>query len=309
MKIFPEPHNPCGLPPPEPGYRYLGEQEARKRGDQFRTTSGWRETSGPNLPAEQFTYRRALCVDDHLAPPPAEWSVPGFEVVLSSQLDPRVWEKPLFVWSPAPANRWITATSTLMSDWYYRRPICPPHANTSVPTPSMPTPKSIIINTHSSKPLVEAVLAVAKCAGWNWSGSSSVADAYYAIHPKGKELADVQRADILYWQKNKPEAIYLDAKTDMGKLIDLLDEMKKPVAPTPPKVNGYDGAYVKGTDVIKFGCAEISRPMLSRTRELMDIQFDGNRTVASVKLSSGVILDREQVRQILDYVDAVNQCA
>ncbi len=304
MKTFAEPYNPEGFSL-APGYRWLGRDESANWDiDEILTGSQWIVAKGQAFKSHRridWSYRRALCVDNPLAPPPFEWSIPGYEVLEGSTFEGPYWDHSLSIWSPAPANRWITVTSTIMSDWYYRRPIG------AQPQPSMSMHKSLIINTHLSLALFDAVTAVAKRAGWHWLGSPGLSDPYIAIHPKGKEAVDMQMADILYWRKHKPDAIHLDAKTEMGKLIDLLDEMKKPPMPTPPKVNGYEGAYTKGGSTIKFGCAEIDVTMMREIDLLWSRQRAGNRSAITLGLSSGVVLSRADVKAILEYVDAVNK--
>jgi hypothetical protein len=326
MKTFSTPHNPEALPPPAPGYRYLGKDERTLLSDEF-----WCAQSKKwcildevlNRASYDWTIRRAINVDDRFAPPPAEWSHEGWIVLTEEDMKPgtkrgddQVWDYTFKQWNP-PYNDGL-----FCPDSYYRRRISSQSMNTSSSKPVLKPGQSIVVDTHDNPALAKAVEQIALSAGWKWCHKSHILR-FMAIHGPGhrweRELS--HDGDTKWYDKNEKDSIRLDARTDMGILIDLLE---KP-AIVPPKVRGsdckeHDASYTKGADVVVFGCAQIAISLLESAAGLMGYVVDkgrvmenaglirsGNRSVSAIILSSGVTLSREQVKDILDYVDKVNK--
>jgi len=67
-----------------------------------------------------------------------------------------------------------------------------------------------------------------------------------------------------------------------------------------PIINGYKGKLIEpDRDLIEFGCAQISIQLLKR----LTLSHNGNRTIKSIKLDSGVEITMEQIKQIIKYIE------
>ena len=341
MKNWPNPHNPEGLPPAAPGYRYLGKDEPYDlERDETGLTLGsenWcllkhMPASGISHFRHRWTIRRALNVDDHFAPPPEEWTRPGWEVMPSS--DGYRLAKGEEVWS-CGSSRWVDTNEGLTHDkLYIRRPIQPSMATSPILTGAanlstgrtimstkveLKPGQTIVVNVHASKVLSQAVQEAAFEAGygwWNdgkltftpeWQHIKSYPDGAHISIPVGRKTLYERRlmfSPESYYCDEHADALFLDARTDLGLLIDLL---AKPPAPVPPTINGYTAEYAKDGNAIKFGCANISLDLLNRAREVIERSYLGNRGVQSVTLDSGVVLKIGDIKAALDYVKAVNE--
>jgi hypothetical protein len=96
----------------------------------------------------------------------------------------------------------------------------------------------------------------------------------------------------------------LDAATQMGEIVALFEE---PVIKVP-EIHGCKATYLKNEDIITFECANIDIKLLRAYYGIMIMGYtpSGNRVVKSIELSSGKTLNQEQLKEILEYVDAVN---
>lgn len=340
MKTFPEPYRTDSgykkQAPDEPGYRFLGKDEVLREGDEcWQSIGEWcftdcvGEKVGYGM--SNSTYRRPICEDDKNAPPPEEWVKEGWEVITSGNitLDSEYWYNRQ--WKP---NLGRTTCCADQTDLYYRRPISP-SMNTESSAPSAPKRtlkpgQTIVVNVHKSQALSRAVQEVAFAAGWDWQNVNRADHIEKPIKEYGHEGAVIYLKpdkDMAYsgfaWALNeRKNDLFLDARTDMGLLIDLLE---KP-AIVAPKINGYEAKYIKGEgdapSIVRFGCADLSMRMLNVAANLMRFtqvsgvgpwrecnpeSMTGNRTVRAIELDSGVKLTRDEVKAILDYVEAVNK--
>lgn len=309
MKSFSEPHNPENLPPPAPGYRYLGKDEVRRDDDE--TMNGgreyWLRYGGCYVDREAYwTIRRAICVDDKNAPPPEEWNKPGFEVVKG----PTLCAMGLQVWG---YDGWSSYCDGANPEFYYRRPIPNPLMNTSTPSSApakvaLKPGQAIVVRVHNNKSLIKAIFSVVSEALDGFLKRSGIE---YILIRNGEILGSSDTDDYYRNRTVWPDAIFLDARTDMGTLIDLLSTP----AIVAPAIRGSDGRdyeakYIKNADIVTFGCANIGLHLFKAANTLMDDNGSsniGNRCVDYVVLNSGVKLTREQVKSVLDYVDSVNK--
>ncbi len=114
-------------------------------------------------------------------------------------------------------------------------------------------------------------------------------------------------SSIKWYKENfsSDNAIFLDANTDIGKLIELLE---KPPAPTPPTIHGHTAQYYAHSTIITFGCAKIPVELIRKAYDLTILQDnDANRMVFSITLTSGKILSALNLYEILNYVNEVNK--
>lgn len=197
-------------------------------------------------------------------------------------------------------------------------------------------PPNFIIKTHDNPTLfrITQELAFEHGMEWVYTGKGLIEDSVYReflvvrqdhIGPSGWRF----RAGKLYGGNGGLENIPVySAATQMGEIILLLSTPVVPPAPpppTPPEIHGYKAVYKAGSAMVRFGCAGISKALLSDAAKLMGcvIQSDGsvmknagsvradgsNRGVDSITLSSGKILNRAQITEILGYVAAVEEYA
>lgn len=310
MTTFPNPHNPENLPPAAPSYRYIGEDEAKKPGDEYIDGPEWRPSRDAGKVAN-WTYRRALNVDDPHAPPPSEWDKPGYTMGLKGLDLLQIFKAE---WWDKDKREWRKVVGYGPSPYYYRHLSSMTTSSQSIPAscsdkPVLKPGQSIVVNTHDHLSLYRAVQHIAFDAGWEWvntgKGETEVTAGWSTVELKSdkKMFNRTNRVQI-------PGSLNLDARTDLGLLIDLL---AKPPAPIAPTIHGYKGEYIKGQqgvgldDIVKFGCAELSLSMMRRTHDLMTLERVGNRTISAITLSSGVALKLDDIKAILDYVNAVNK--
>jgi len=324
---YPKPHNPDKLDP-IPGYRFLGINETLKTTDEawWGFSSGWLITEYPGTtPAAMVvtTYRRALNVDDQYAPPPDQWVQPGW-VVDPNPIDPNTYigTSGMEYWANGSKVWWPTL-NRLSSPFYVRRPaswVNPPYnssMNTSAPSmntssiQSKPRPRLdqiIAINVHSNSILSRTVQDLAFEAGFEWGDV-------------GKHHQHLNKPRICLWTDgtlayHEGELVNmtgwetLDAHTDLGRFVEILEATKSPM---PPKIGGsdgkvYEGKFTKGGDVVEFGCAKIAVNLILRPALILMLSGGtGNRGVQSITLSSGVSLNRDEIKEIIDYVEAINK--
>lgn len=252
--------------------------------------------------------------------PPAE---PGYRYLgkdEETRLDDEYWSEAL--------SGWDTLNEILNRNtwkWTIRRrvPITPSNFNfesttpmTTSPQPAKPTLKSgqaIVVNVHGNPILSRAVQDVAFEAGLHWT-ESKANHAYTTSHKL--ILFQLGANDKLIRYSDHPSftirgALLIDARTDMGLLIDLLAQ---PVV-VVPKLNGKDGKtyeaqYAKGDAVVTFGCAKIDLAVFKAAHDMFDTPCQtsqSNRHLAGIVLSSGVQINAAEVREIFDYIKAVDK--
>lgn len=322
---WPTPFNPSGAPQ-TPGYRFLGLGELVGPHDETLGSNGVWSVSccrGQIITGYwRLTCRRALCVDDLSAPPPEQWSIPGWQVLTDGHvnMNDEFWSRPTDTWSSNLGGYLGPVTATPL---YYRRKV----GAESAPTKRLVLAlnQSIVVSVGSSAILSRAVQEAAFAAGWAWSyAQGDPLRTQYA--PFANDLSNLRirfkpnrtlgwRFKDKVWDDEVADTLYLDARTDMGQLIDLLASV--PPQPAPPTINGYAAEYIKDSPVIKFGCANLSVEMLDRVARAMGMKriqgeietlaSGGNRTISSVTLDSGVKLSCADVRTALSYVDQVNK--
>jgi len=98
-----------------------------------------------------------------------------------------------------------------------------------------------------------------------------------------------------------------DVVKDFAKIVELL--RAAPTKPTmeAPKVNGYVMEYKKGDLTATFGCAKISISFMRDVSRMMAEDYEGNRKLDAIVLDSGVKLTKDDVSNIIKYVDFVNK--
>lgn len=341
MNMFPEPYNPDNLLAPDPGYRYLGKGEMLKESDEWvlSINEPWCKTShaGRLVGDANFTsntYRRAINVDDPRALPPAEWVRPGYTVIsgpLSGELRGMLLESRIERWDIT--NQCWSTGWTGDDPYYYRYPtpaVNPeqPISNTMNPSPG----QSIIIKVGDKQALSHAVQEIAFEAGWRWPGNSKKLDGdAINIYGKNAFIGLKPHKEMTFGGNPSSwsgENIILDARTELGKLIDLLSEANKPKLPPEPILKGADGKmytaeYIKNGPTISFGCAKIDISLIEEIALLingstppktngsfgsnyMRSENSGNRNVKSITLNSGAVIHGNEAKVILEYVYAVN---
>lgn len=334
MKTFPVPFNPENHAPAAPGYRYLGKDEERKPTDETMTHRG-----GPWCPVvkclwtishiDQWTIRRALCVDDPYAPPPDQWSIPGWQVF---EVQPGYIHEPdTQSWSPM-GDGWQSIPSPgfpAVPGWYIRRKVAAHSVKSTIGigwqvrynTPGikrLSPNQSIVIAVHDSQALSRAVQELALSAGFLWGDCDTKWSSIPVERCGGKTFIKLWtdgRKTLTFGPNALSHAghcpMVLDARTDMGLFIDLLDSIKNSPKPVGPTINGYVSEYEKGHIIITFGCAEVCIHMLRHASKMFayDVKHNNwmsNRTVAAITLDSGVKLTKTDIESILSYVDRVN---
>lgn len=95
---------------------------------------------------------------------------------------------------------------------------------------------------------------------------------------------------------------HFDAIKDFAQIVELISKINFIEVPT---VNGYEAKYEKGSKTIDFGCAKISHAMLCYISNGAK-PTDGNRSIKSITLDSGVTMTIEKIEKVLDYVRKVN---
>lgn len=328
---FPSPHNPQSLPL-APGYRWIGLTDQRKSTDEvlvhddgpkgYETVPVWRtldpESWGSTWSA--WSIRRAICIDDPMAPPPESWSRDGYETVRIDVSIPKVAHDDEWYWWAScltGTTGWHASCNGSYgvvqgrTHRYIRRPIGQPVAGPSVPAPKR---QSLAIKTHGCSRLNAIIQDLLFEAGYQW-GSGPAHEGRVRQHLNAHWLfvsAMGPQDELMAGGAGcTPQTgfLSLDSKTDLGQIMDQLKALSAPPsvhAPQPPTINGYVGQYTKGYASITFGCAKISVPMLRMAYETMKDQWTGmNRTIASVTLSSGVVLKQSDIETVLTYVEAI----
>lgn len=320
---FPPPFNPSKAPE-TPGYRLLGVGEIVGDKDQchdFRfgvSNPVWVDVVPLlHLPVDKSwscAIRRPLSVDDKYAPPPEEWTREGYKVsgpVAVNSYGAIENEESWF------EGRW--QKSLLLLTYWFPAYIRHPIVSTAVSSFKLKPGQTVVVCVGNNQALSLAVQQIAFAAGIKWSGVG--ASVLTGVVAKGNRVVLVldRCKNTLLWQGENvilpSQSVMLDARTDMGKLIDLLDQPPVPAKPVPPTINGYIGQYVRGgfgqPDIMRFGCADISMSLVHRLARFMGLEGDvgGNRKVAAITLDSGVKLTVSDIESILQYVDEVNKAA
>ncbi len=188
----------------------------------------------------------------------------------------------------------------------------------SAPTKRLNPGQSIVISVGSSSVLSRAVQEAAFAAGWVWNDGqftySDITDRSYGDR-NALVLTPIKGMYVVDAARNLADkgGLILNARTDLGLLMDLLAAHPTPKAPV---IHGYAAEYVKDSPTIQFGCATLSIEMLSQAARAMGmmrihgklavLSGGGNRFVISIILDSGKTLSKDQVAAILSYVDQVN---
>lgn len=99
--------------------------------------------------------------------------------------------------------------------------------------------------------------------------------------------------------------IHIDQKSYIRRLENagVLDIWFEPVYKEKkkfPKINGYDGVYIKQYNNVKYGCVGFNIGALYSL--LNNINISDSRKIKSIKLSSGVEITIDQIEQIVDYI-------
>ena len=95
-----------------------------------------------------------------------------------------------------------------------------------------------------------------------------------------------------------------DAVKDLQKIMEFVETPSMPL----PVVNNYTmSEYKSGHTSVVFGCAHISIRLLRGVLKLMEEEFTGNRQLDKIVLNSGVTLTKDDVKNILKYVDFENK--
>ena len=103
-----------------------------------------------------------------------------------------------------------------------------------------------------------------------------------------------------YWQDHQKPFVVLRNDTHavpLKKTILIKNKL--------PEINGYNGEYIKGTNIVKYGCAEIDADIITRFVG-ETIEYDlcnnglrrGNRKVRGIMLDSGVEITIEDAWEI-----------
>jgi len=98
----------------------------------------------------------------------------------------------------------------------------------------------------------------------------------------------------------------LDATKDFAKINEILSARTKPTM-VAPKVNGYVMEYKKGDSVVTFGCAKISTTFINAVFNLINDSYYGNRKLSEITLDSGVKITKDDVSNIIKYMEFVEK--
>lgn len=281
---YPIPWNPERLPDADPGYRYLGANEVLRLDDQVDSNrrGKWetrKSIGGIISRVSDWTYRRALSIDDPNAPPPNEFCHPNWVIVT----EPTHGDRSLQWWNKDVWQQ--CGDGCAFSDhFYYRRPIA-----TSAASP---------MNTSSSAPI--DWIAFSTCLP---TDAEAAAGIWTVDMRSATPHADLSKYCPGFF------AMSFGARTHWKPGADAYPALPKPTLPPAPMLDGvgkvYKMTYTKGDNVVTFGCAKLSIKMLAKASELTKERGDGNRVIQSVTLDSGVPINASELNEILDYVRAV----
>ena len=93
------------------------------------------------------------------------------------------------------------------------------------------------------------------------------------------------------------EGVHFTSYSHIGDIItkyDLLDKctpVYKPIEAKLPKINGYEGEDMG--DYLQYGCAKLLKSWFTSS---------DNRSITSMTLDSGVIINKEQINKIQEYL-------
>ena len=315
---WPTPHNPEQVIL-DPGYRFLGVDEAPRNDDETPKTdkSGWMKWGTTNTGQKAasprvWTVRRALCVDDRDAPPPEEWSREGWEVLTKLPDHASEGEQ----WWGEYTRRWINSKAGYGYEpmVYARRPKVALNqqaqgpfttvqlgTQTCVPSRSATvqgTVQGSVLAVHAGQ-----VVSIAPTQPWVAFKDSKPTN---EMAKAGLWLTD--GFTVMHYQSQGIVMQWAYSWTHWMPVIQpALPEKPKPVGPT---INGYQASYLRRSPVVTFGCAKLAVGLLRRIIQLETdkVSIESNRTISNVEvtLSSGVTLTANEIKAILAYVDAVN---
>ena len=115
-----------------------------------------------------------------------------------------------------------------------------------------------------------------------------------------KELGGT--ASALVREEGAP-IVVVDLEGDLNYPIKYLVVVKNVL----PVVDGNTmSPYVKGNNVVTFGCCVVSIALAREMRTLAQHRGVGNTTVAAIKLNNGHTISAEDIEKVLKYVDNVN---
>jgi hypothetical protein len=187
---------------------------------------------------------------------------------------------------------------------------------TNVTLPELLKADSIIVKVGldadpTSQTLSKIVQEPAFKKGWRWTHdqaifNKSVITCYphngCLYFPKGGSRLQFSHKDFYASKSAYDDLPFLDASTQLGLFLQWLN---RPTIPTV-EIHGHKGEYTKGSDIVKFGCAEIGVVLLRHAFNTIECICPDNRTVQSIKLSSGVELTQEEVQKTVALIDYVN---
>jgi len=91
------------------------------------------------------------------------------------------------------------------------------------------------------------------------------------------------------------------AETQFGEITRMLS------TPLTPEIWGRKAKYETGGDTVMFGGVSLSVDALRNFLSAMDKTQPGNQTATYIGLSSGATISRDQIKAVLDYVEATNR--
>lgn len=89
-----------------------------------------------------------------------------------------------------------------------------------------------------------------------------------------------------------------------AKIVEAFKQKPEPEIEAP-LINGYKAHYKKGNKTVNFGCAQISIVQLCHVSNSLN-PTNGNRTIQSITLDSGVVITTKQIGDIFKYIDYID---
>lgn len=171
------------------------------------------------------------------------------------------------------------------------------------PKPQNKNMQDFNVDTKGVMELSHIVEGWAKKAGFKWPLDI----------PNGRSATAVRIAPILCFKTGilkvmtndtiaHPGSPIYDARTQMGEILELFFSPLE-----PPEIHGHPAKYTKNGTHIQFGCAKLFVGMLKSIDEYMSVAHNQEvRTIQSIALSSGKVLDCGQIKEIIEYINAVD---
>jgi len=136
-------------------------------------------------------------------------------------------------------------------------------------------------------------------------------DAYVILFKKGVSSNNTLYEEVsnekISFEKNSN---YYKKAINLGVLDIWFEEVYKEF-PKLPEINGYEGVYDKNHNIIRYGCAvfpvkdlKILYSNIDNFNEVVKKNLDKyNRTVSHIKLTSGVEISIEQLKDIVEFLN------